>query len=152
MTKRKPQKRLVGWKQYVRTTWAKGVSYSGATAVTLCGVGFLVLGAILLRDGFGYANSADKASIVMGGIGCCIGAALTIWYATTLFKDAHQIESVELITRRNVKELPADETLLRGSDRPRTDSYDELLRATGQEPETPSEQLLRATQGNRLDV
>ena len=150
MNRRKPRKRLVGWKQYARTTWAKGIGYSGATVVSCCGVGFLVLGLILLWQGFQISEPTARMSIVMGGVGCGIGSFLTLWYATTLFKDAQQIEPVELITKYNVKDLPEVETLVRGSTvRLRTQA--ELLRAAGQGLETPTEQLLRATQANRQD-
>jgi len=152
MSRRKPQKRLVGWNQYVQAMWAKAVGYSGAIAVTLCGAGFLILGVMLFWNGFHHQDSTYRASIMECGIGCCIGSALTIWYATILFQDTRQIEPVELITRHNVQELPVDETLLRGSNRPAIDSQSDLLRATGQETEAPSEQLLRATPGNRQDT
>jgi hypothetical protein len=152
MSTKKPKKRLVGWKQYAWTTWAKGIGYSGSTVVTCCGVGFLFLGLILLWQGFQKSVPMNDMSIVMGGVGCCFGSFLTIWYATTLFKDARQIEPVELITKHNVKDLPEVETLVRGSDRSPTDQQAELLRPAGQGAETPSEQLLRATQGHGQDV
>ncbi|MCW3053424.1 MAG: hypothetical protein JWN14_2594 [Chthonomonadales bacterium] len=152
MGRRKPQKRLVGWNQYVQAMWSKAVGYSGATAVTLCGAGFLILGVMLFWNGLHQEDPTNRASIMQCGIGCCIGSALTIWYATILFSDTRQIEPVELITRHNVQELPVDETLLRGSHRPAIDPQTDLLRATGQEPEAHSEQLLRATQGNRQDT
>ena len=151
MSTPKPRKRLVGWKQYAWTTWAKGIGYSGTTFVTCCGVGFLVLGLILLWQGFPI-ESAEGMSIVMGGVGCCIGSLLTLWYATTLFKDAQQIEPVELITKHNVKDLPEVETLVRASDLPHSLPQAELLRAAAQGSETPAEELLRATHGNRRNA
>jgi len=143
MERRKPRKRLVDWNQYMQAMWTKAVGYSGATAVTLCGAGFLILGVMLFWNGLHHQDPTYRASIMQCGFGCWIGAALTIWYATLLFRDTRRIEPVALITKHNVQELPVDETLLRGSHRPTAEPQDELLRATGQKSETPSDQLLR---------
>ncbi|HLK57424.1 MAG TPA: hypothetical protein VKU00_12715 [Chthonomonadaceae bacterium] len=58
---------------------------------------------------------------------------------------------MEPITDHNAHLLPLMETLVRGSDLPPTEQQNELLRAVQQGQETPTEQLLRASQTNGQD-
>lgn len=76
--------------------------------------------------------------------GCLCLGGLAI--ATVLHEKVEKLEPVELITRRNTGDLPAVETLVRGSEQPPAEAQSELLRAARHGEETTPEQLLRAAQ------
>ena len=151
MSTEKPKKRLVGWSQYLETQCAKGIGHS--FGVVFESVGYCcVMGAI-----------AAFASCVHGGLfGFLVGliggtffgglGALALWASMVVSCKAHNIGPVAPITKHNAKHLPEVETLVRGSDRPALDPATELLRPIRQGQHSPSEQLLRATEGKEQDV
>ena len=149
MKKRKPRKRLVGLRQYAKTSMDQLLGYSGAIVVICIGTALLGLSLILIRDGSdGYG---DLFALFGGGVfGIC--SLITLWYGTTLFNAAAQIRPVELISKHNAKYLPEVKTLVRGSDPPTVDQQAELLRVAGHGQQIPPEQLLRAVQGEEQDV
>jgi hypothetical protein len=150
MNTEKPKKRLVGWTRYVMTLLDKGLGYSAATITVCGGLAFLLLSVIC----FWLAAHKEAAGISLFGAGAVLGilgmAGLSC--GKSMLKNANKVEPVELITRRNAGKLPEAETLVRGSDQPATAEQAELLRAARQSPETPPEQLLRATLETRKDV
>jgi hypothetical protein len=151
MSTEKPRKRLVGWKQYLETQCSKWTGNIVGTVFEYVGYIF-VMGAIgtLLssfhRGLFGFLVGLI-VSAFLGSIG-----ALALWGSMIAMCEANNIEPVALITRQNTGLLPEVETLVRGSDRPETAEQAELLRAVRQSPESPPEQLLRATNERRQDV
>jgi hypothetical protein len=148
MNPEQPRKRLVGIQKYLGTLIEKGGLYSFAVAFGCVGAAFMAVAMTIILAGLSSTARTNPVLILLGGGFFAVCSVLMIWYATTLFKDATQIEPVELITKETVKHLPEVETLVRGSDRPSTKAQSELLRAAGRGQETPAEQLLRATQEN----
>jgi hypothetical protein len=138
----KPRKLLVGWKQYIRSIGKKGLYYSFTFT-------FACVGAIVLAETFAILFcdllARDWLPATGAAFSLCIVGLLSIWFAKAMFKYGEEVESVELITRHNTCHLPVADTLGRSSERPSTDQQAELLRAAGQGPETPAEELLRAT-------
>ncbi|MCW3055925.1 MAG: hypothetical protein JWN14_5095 [Chthonomonadales bacterium] len=67
------------------------------------------------------------------------------WVAKTLYREAKQIGPVVLHTKVSQKRLPDGEALLRASDTPPSKEQLELLRVAQYSPDTPDEQLLRAS-------
>ena len=152
MSTEKPKKRIVSKGEYLSTLGTKGGLFSTAIVVGSVGLGFLLLAAlsiiqfaVSLRSEIGvglFEIFKMLGGLIPGAIGLT-----AIWYCKVAIKSARDIEAVTPITRHNTGHLPEVETLVRGSDRPATAEQAELLRAAGQGAETPSEQLLRAAQG-----
>jgi len=158
---RRRKKRLVGWLEYGDNICMRTAMY---VLVGLCAVGglwFLIGGITCIFVG---VSSIGPTSIAHGGmlsggiamgVGIVIGGigVLGIWAARSFARIARHAAPVELLTKSSAKHLPEAETLVRGSDRPKTAEQIELLRAVRQSPaSSPPEQLLRATQENRQDV
>jgi hypothetical protein len=153
----KPQKRLVGWKQYIGNIAVRVLGRSFATALLASGILSFGFSVFLIALVFGGADInahriADASRyLLVSGLLC--GLFLFGWWSAKILRTrVEQIEPVGLITRHNTGSLPAVETLVRSSDLPATDGQTELLRAVRQGAETPPEQLLRATQEGRQDV
>ncbi|MCW3097329.1 MAG: hypothetical protein JWL77_2947 [Chthonomonadaceae bacterium] len=159
----KPQKRLVGWKEYLGTTGKKGASYSLAYALLGSGLTLLFLSALLFLTSLSYWLFTDTwfvykgegqrwsmALVSLGGVAAAVGS-VTVWGAYTLSVKARKIARVELITRHNTGNLPATETLVRPSDLPPSHQPSVLLRAAPPGRETPAEELLRATKNSKDD-
>jgi hypothetical protein len=62
------------------------------------------------------------------------------------WKELKEMESVEPVTRHNIAQMPAEETLVRASQEPTVGQEKVLLRAATAPEETKTEELLRATQ------
>jgi hypothetical protein len=149
----KPQKRLVGWSQYLQMIGEKGIYYFLGAFCGGCGLCFLVCFVLLVYAFFSVAHLGGLAylllCIVGGGFaGLGVGA---LYCGKTLFSGGKSMEPVTPITRHNTGDLPEVETLVRAFDSTTIDPRRELLRAGGQGPETPAEELLRAGQENRQD-
>ena len=146
MKKQKRRKRLVGVREYAKTSVDQVAGYCGSTAVICLGTALLGMSVLMIRTGSdGYG---DPVALFGGGVfGTC--SLLTLWYGKTLFKAATQIRPVVLITKHNAKYLPEVETLVRASDLPTSRQQAELLRVAKPGQETPPEELLRAIQGNK---
>jgi len=150
MNVQEPQKRLVGWKQYLRTAGAIVFGKSFALAFRWAGLacfGFSVFTFVLWGgnsdiNGGPIHNQLLPLMIGSLSLGLFLGG---MGIARTLFKRVEKIEPVELLTKHNAKHLPEVETLVRGSESPALAPQNELLRATEQGSETPPEQLLRAS-------
>ncbi len=146
------RKRLVGKKKYIRTAGQRIFLKLSAYTVSCIGVVCLVMSACLLWDDALNIPLppalTDRAWFIPFGI----FGATSLCFTRVLFKRVEQIRPVALITKHTAKRLPEVETLVRGSDLPSSSSQAELLRAAGKGAETPSEHLLRATQGQGQDV
>jgi len=138
--RRRRKKRLVGCLAYADNICTRSATYVLAGLCAIGGLWFLIGGIACIFAGF-------SIGIVIGGIG-----VLGIWAARSFARIARHAAPVELLTKSSAKHLPEAETLVRGSDRPKTAEQIELLRAVRQSPASPPEQLLRATQENRQDV
>jgi hypothetical protein len=148
----KPEKRLVGRKQYLEARAKKGANYSLAVVFGCGGLWGLILGTTLFFAGFyRLVNPREPAdepwflflSISVLTIGFGIAA---MWGAKSLYDHGKKIKSVTLITRHNTGDLPEVETLVRASDLPPSHQQAELLRGVAlPSSETPPEELLRAT-------
>jgi hypothetical protein len=140
----KPQKRLVGWKQYLSILGKKGLTYGWATMCIIAGC-LLLLGVAsaclwILFDGV----SESSLFTLLALIGALVGFSIqTLRAGKSLYVRARNMETVTLLTRHNTADLPAIETLVRASDAP-TSQQAELLRAAQYGKETPAEELLRA--------
>ncbi|MCW3054940.1 MAG: hypothetical protein JWN14_4110 [Chthonomonadales bacterium] len=153
----KPKKRLVGWTQYVRIAGrGTALKLSGATLVGIAGVSSLLSCLMLFfclstwmmwrheqwdQDIMDWVRGTGVLGTFFGvsGIASLIGA-VKVW------KEAQKVESVILLTKHNIANLPAVETLVRPSDLPHSHQQAELLRGVGPPLyETPPEELLRAT-------
>jgi hypothetical protein len=148
-----PKKRLVFWKQYLHIMGTRTVMLSTAIAVGTVGIICLVSAAVgFVVAVFHWSDTSVRADCI--GFGVLVGLIGLRWmpYVKEMYNKAREIEPVAPITRHNTGHLPEVETLVRGSDRPVTAEQAELLRAVRQTPESPPEQLLRATQENRQDV
>jgi hypothetical protein len=129
----KPQKRLVGWKQYVGNIAARVLGRSVAGAFFMGGLacfGLSILTFILWlgKSDINAKTIDDPRYLWFGGL---LGVLFLfgLWSAKVLFKRVEKIESVGLITRYNTGNLPEVETLVRGADQPDLDHQAELLRA-----------------------
>jgi hypothetical protein len=146
------QTHLVSRSRYVGSLLERGGIYSFAFVVGCSAVALLLLALAMFLFGiFPIIDTFDKGErVLMLGLGAfssvlCVGATR---FALALQKAARQLPPVAPITRHNTGKLPEVETLVRGSERPVSSAQTELLRATYQEANTPSEQLLRAAQHN----
>jgi len=142
----KPPKRLVHLEQYLTTIGKKSALYSSATALGGTGVALVVTAGLLSWLNF-HAPIAEiprfLLSLLDGGI--ALSGCAALWFAFVMFHRAREIEPVAPITKYNADQLPVSETLVRASARPLTEQGTELLRPLTHQPETPSDQLLRAT-------
>jgi hypothetical protein len=86
--------------------------------------------------------------LALGGTWGALGI-LTLWVGKSMYTRAGNMEPVTLITRHNIADLPAVETLVRASALPPSHQQSELLRAAPQGSETPPEELLRATTNSK---
>jgi hypothetical protein len=146
------RKRLVGKKKYIRTAGRRIFLKLSAYTVSCIGVVCLLMSACLLWDDALNIPLppalTDRAWFIPFGL----FGAISLWFTRVLFKRVQEIRPVALITKHTAKRLPYVETLVRGSDAPPSQQQAELLRAVGKGQATPSEQLLRATQGQEQDV
>jgi hypothetical protein len=133
----KPQKRLVSKGQYVRTMGSKTVLYSLAGGVFVAGLLLLTLTLV------GVFQFHDLSIVFLLAPGAVAIAGLVC--SRNFFKEAKEIEPVQLLTIHNRYLMPPKQSLVRASDPPPSQQRAELLRAAGQGPQTPAEVLLRAT-------
>lgn len=152
MSEAKPRKRrLVHKQEYLDSQWAKGFGYSLSVTFGVGGLVFLVMAVAVTGLGLLHFSKPDQTnytilSVFFGGFGLT-----AMWFGKILFRSANHIEPVVLITKHNANQLPDAETLVRGSDCPAVDQHAELLRAAQHGPQTPADQLLRATKTNKQD-
>jgi hypothetical protein len=76
-----------------------------------------------------------------------VGSAVLIITGKKLLKGAKQLEPVVPLTRANIADLPAPESLVRASAQPVQEPQAVLLRAATETQATPPEQLVRASAG-----
>jgi hypothetical protein len=97
---------------------------------------FSFIGLVIVRE---------RAENVVQVIVLFISCPLLIWMARTAGKINTKINSLEYVppVAEQIKDLPAEEILVRGSDQPAA-TRDELLRAANEAQDTGSEELLRA--------
>ena len=81
---------------------------------------------------------------------CAAGAGLTCWAllraGRAMLEAAEDVPTVTLITRANIAELPADQSLVRGALRPEDDAADSLLRGVAGPKHAHAEGLLLPVQ------
>jgi len=155
MNREKPRARLVNKHQYLENRLEKGSLFTFASAFAGASGVCLLISLLLMYLGLPpWRNDPLNIGIELFFAGGFFGVLCfgTGWIASKLFKAAAAVEKVAPITRHNTGELPAAQTLVRASERPITHCQTELLRAAGEGAETPSEQLLRAAQGNMDDA
>jgi hypothetical protein len=145
----KPQKRLVSNQQYISIIGEKLSLHVFGGLLLAFGFAGLVLLWALWKSGFAVNPDTQDATEVFAVAVSAVSLLLLV-SSRFLLRKASKIESVAPITTRAVHLLPPEEILVRGSDRPSTNQQAELLRAAGQGPETPAEELLRASGNRRL--
>jgi len=160
MTIKKPERRLVGWMEYVKTVATRGATYSFA-GFCVCVGSFVLLGGVvwLLSTICEVINNYSEAGVpgdafLQGTIGAsvCVFGVIGVMMGIAFYQDTKQKAPVALLTKSTAKHLPEVETLVRSSDQPETNLSGELVRATHYETETLAEQLLRSTQENGQKV
>ncbi len=133
----KPRKRLMNKSEYVRTKCAALIAYS-VGAVLMIG-GFFLPFTLLLKLG-PWIVIMFPIMLVAGGLGY-----FAVKAGASIIRSTENREPIALITRHNTRHLSEVETLVRGSDLPPSHQQAELLRAAKPGQETPTEELLRAT-------
>ena len=136
----KPKKRLVSRGRYVCLMAGRATLLSAAVIFASVGIFSLVLALMCAAHGWGM-ESAYKI----------IGTVLVL-LAFGLYRKERTVERVAPITRYTTSALPPEQTLVRASALPPSHQQAELLRAAPQGSETPAEELLRATIGNRPSI
>lgn len=145
---KQPKKRLVTRQEYIYHRAAKASWRVSAIVLFVIGIiattGLLVF---LFLPRYGSLNLYQLLERVLSGLVLLLFGLPGGWW---LFKrgmlhseKAEQIEDVELLTHDTMRQLPAQETLVRASTEPTVKQEKVLLRATIAPEETPSEQLLR---------
>jgi hypothetical protein len=150
MSKTKQEKRLVSKQRYLSVVGHKLSLYSSGSFLATLGIICLAVLILILIVGIREVVQEITLSsliplgsfiamiVILGG-----GAFLLFGMSKSAFKTASEIEPVIPVTDRNSHLLPAEESLLRGSDQPPTQLQNELLRAAQEGPQTPQEELLR---------
>lgn len=152
MSTKKPQKRLVGWLEYLEQTSEKAEMYAFASVFGCVGavlllwsfIGILAGGLNAYQGDIGYALFVWTGSAVVAGLG--LGA---LWCAKYLFREVKQTAPVALLTKASLNRLRDDDILVRASDPPPSNQQMELLRVAQDGLDTPAEQLVRASQENK---
>ena len=150
----KPQKRLVSKGQYVQVLGKKIGLQSLATVVAtvfvtsgLFTASCLLVTCLSIPSLLRHPERFFAKLFITMFLGICTWAMY--WLSNTMFANAKSIEPVAPITERNAHLLPAQDTLVRGSDLPPSEQQSELLRATQNGQETPPEELLRMVVGDK---
>jgi hypothetical protein len=148
------KKRLVGPGEYVRNRFSKGRKTLSGVGHVLIASANLSLFVLLVSAGmvkpFRPDNVLDWFCLWMAS-GCILYAGLTVVsvsfkHGISKFKEAAQVETVELLVLKKADQLPAEETLVRASAEPTQEHEKVLLRASLVSEDTPPEQLLRPSQ------
>ncbi len=139
--------RLVSKGQYLKTLGEKGVTHVAGAFFGLLGVSFFLISLFSLYGCFS-SGSFSKVFIFIAVVSLILSLG-AFCGCKSFFTSAQEIETVAPITRHNTGHLPEAETLVRASNLPPSHQQAELLRAAQTGQETPAEELLRATQGNR---
>ena len=145
MSEIKPQKRIVSKGRYVRVMGKRLTLYSVASAIQA--LGFLGLSIVVILLIMAMEPRVRAVFLVLSGVLALISLPC-LFLSKRLFVRVRAMEAVAPITDRNAHLLPAEESLLRGSDISPTEQQAELLRAVQTGQETPPEQLLRSVAGN----
>jgi hypothetical protein len=115
--------------------------------MTLCEVAF-----VLWLWNYRIAHHIFSFRTVLGSL-IVLGMATALYYAGRVhLKLARAIEPVTPLTRANIGDLPAPQTLVRASQEPMQEHQAELLRAAQYGKETHAEELLRATTTDGQDT
>jgi hypothetical protein len=137
-----PNKRVVSKPKYVAYLAQKVTLTTVSSTILVCGMmlilcAFLRMGRTLDSTRIGWNTN------VFNMLCCALGGWLLLRYGMALDNRTDEIEPVLPSTRENVKQLPAEETLVRASTEPTQQQEKVLLRAATAGAETPPEQLLR---------
>ena len=138
MPPEKPKKRLVSKGRYA-------LDLAGGFGIVLTGGVLMVIGfigaAICCISFIAAARYASPYALFP----LCYGmfSALVAYGGYTLINTVDAMEKLEPITRHNVAQLPAEESLVRPSSADSIPQEQSLLRATTATDETPSIELLR---------
>lgn len=144
-----PQRTLVSRKRYIQVMGLK---------LSLFAVGAGAIGGGLIA-GFAFMNEIvislvyphETRFTLLDCTAFAVGAGMLLMCGAVTYRKSHKIAAIELTTPQNAHLLPVQETLVRASVQPPSHQKAELLRAAQYGKETPAEELLRATQGNRKD-
>ena len=142
-------KRIVGKGTYVANAGKKAALTSfGCAAVVLGAVSTAVVCALVIP----LVSSVGQMGwlAVLGGLGA--GSLALLYLGAKAVREGKKMDTGTPLTRANTGQLPAADTLVRPSQAPRQSQQAELLRAAGQGPATPPEQLLRAGSQSKPDV
>ena len=125
-------------------------SIAPAPAIALCFVCTII--SVLAVIGGIYADWKIVAVFLPVAVLSALGGRALKQVAEKAMREAKAPLDAVPLTRTNIGDLPAPETLVRASQQPPQEQQTELLRAAIQGPDTPPEQLLRATKEERNDV
>ncbi|MCW3100601.1 MAG: hypothetical protein JWL77_6219 [Chthonomonadaceae bacterium] len=144
----KPGKRIVSKGRFVANTGKKAALATYGTAVCLLGLGAIVVSSVSVLPMLLHEGLLCLVGIATLG-GCCFGL---IYLGGKAVKEGKEIDAGVPLTRANTAHLPASDSLVRASSEPVQEQATVLLRAAVEGNETPSEQLLWATQESRKDA
>ena len=141
------RKQLVSKGRYARLVTRRAALLSVSTLLS-------TVGAVVLCSVVWAINDALRSShpgrswltIGLGSAGSAFFAAYSFFVASLAYKEERKVERVAPLTKRAADRLPPEESLVRASDISASGQQAELLRMAAQGPETPAEQLLRATE------
>jgi|SRR5579883_1179891 len=147
---RKRKRRIVTKEQYARSVGKRVALSSLGGLFVLLGLGGAALfGFLLLIVIFGHSYYPQLQNIPNLGITEAVFASFTIislgasWMGFDTVRRTIQSEPIQPLTRQNIGDLPAEQSLVRASEEPPAQSQATLLRAAAGQEETPEEQLLR---------
>ncbi|MCW3095794.1 MAG: hypothetical protein JWL77_1412 [Chthonomonadaceae bacterium] len=150
--RRKQRQRIVSKEDYLARVAKREAKRWGSVAmactVGACFVGtfFSVFGLIFM-EGLLWKCLCFVGAVVPFGIGCAL-----FGLAERTMQEAMVKLDVVPLTRANESDLRAPDVLVRASQEPLQEQRAELLRSAQYGKETPADELLRATNGQRQDV
>jgi hypothetical protein len=158
-----PRYQLVPMRQYLKRKLEKGRLYAAAIVFWGTGLALLGLGVHLcslalstqldgseLPSDYRFENRTEQHNeIVALTLLCACTSIGLFWAGGNRISKVKKLRTVELLTPQRAKYLPEIDTLVRGSELSPSQRQAELLRPVKSGQETPPEELLRATQGNK---
>ena len=135
--------------EYVANTGKKAALTSFGGAIVVLGLVSAAVVCALVVPQFWSVGETGWLSLlgVLGG-----GSLFVSYIGAKIVREGKEMATGVPLTRANTGQLPAADTLVRPSQAPRKSQQAELLRAAGQGPATPPQQLLRAGSQSKPDV
>ncbi len=152
------RERFVTWREYLaKKTLRTGLAGLGVVVglvgvlSTICLIFAIIVYSVLLSTApYGDHFRLPTAQSLILAAACAAGAGLACWAllraGRAMLEAAEDVPIVTLITRANIAELPADQSLVRGAHRPEHDLAESLLRGAGSPNSGSAEDLLHPVQ------